>query len=118
MVELAQLAGDRWVDNDFARGRCRHVLLEACRAAGFEPPFQVETHDYSTAIAFVDAGIGLTVVPGLGAARLPAGVVAVPVTCPTPVRSIYALVQASVERNPPVQTALAVLARCAANARG
>lgn len=114
VVELAQLATERWVDNDFARGRCRNVLVEACRAAGFVPPFHVEAHDYPTAIAFVDAGIGLTVVPGLGATRLPPGVVAVPVTCPTPVRSIYALVQTSMEDAPPVRRALAVLAECAA----
>jgi DNA-binding transcriptional LysR family regulator len=116
VVELAQLAGDRWVDNDFARGRCRNVLIEACRAAGFTPPFHVEAHDYATAIAFVNAGIGSTVVPELGATRLPPGVVAVSLTCPTPVRSIYALVQTSVEATSPVRTALAVLAKCAASA--
>ena len=105
----AELAGERWVDNDFARGRCRRNLIEACRAAGFSPPFHVEAHDYPTAIAFVDAGIGLTVLPRLGAANLPAGVVAVPVTGPTPLRSIYALVQTSVEATPPVRRVVQIL---------
>jgi DNA-binding transcriptional LysR family regulator len=112
-IELAQLAADRWVDNDIARGWCRRNLLQACQAAGFSPPFQVEAHDYPTAIAFVDAGIGLTVLPRLAARHLPAGVVAVPVTAPTPQRSIYALVRTSVEATAPVRTALAVLDRCA-----
>ena len=67
-LDLAELAGERWVDNDFARGWCRRNLIEACHAAGFSPPFHVEAHDYPTAIAFVAAGIGVTVLPRLGAA--------------------------------------------------
>lgn len=114
VVELAQLAGDRWIDNDVARGRCRRSLIEACQAAGFTPRFHVEAHDYPTAIAFADAGIGLTVLPRLGARNLPAGVVAVSVICPTPQRSIYALVQSSIEDTPPARTVLEVLTRCAA----
>jgi DNA-binding transcriptional LysR family regulator len=112
-VELVQLAGERWVDNDIARGWCRRNLLRACQAAGFSPPFHVEAHDYPTAIAFVDAGIGLTVLPRLAAGNLPAGLVAVPVTGPTPQRSIYALVQASVETTAPARAVVALLARCA-----
>lgn len=108
-IALSELAERRWVDNDFARGWCRRNLLEAAHAAGFSPPFHVEAHDYPTAIAFVRAGIGLTVLPELGARRLPEGVVAVPVVSPTPVRSIYALVQSSVEDTPPVQATLAAL---------
>lgn len=110
-LDLADLAGDRWVDNDFARGWCRRNLIEACRAAGFSPPFHVEAHDYPTAVAFVAAGIGLTVLPRLGARQLPPGVVAVPVTSPTPVRSIYALAREGVADTPAVRTVLGVLDR-------
>lgn len=113
-VALADLVEDRWVDNDFAQGWCRRNLLEACRAAGFHPPFHVEAHDYPTAIAFVDAGVGITVLPRLAARQLPPGVVAVPVALPTPVRSIYALVQTSVEKTPPVRIALGILLDSAA----
>jgi DNA-binding transcriptional LysR family regulator len=112
-VGLPELAGERWVDNDFARGRCRANLIDACRAAGFSPPFHVEAHDYPTALAFVDAGIGITVLPRLGAGNLPAGVAAVPVTCPTPQRSIYAVVQSSVAASPAARAALLMLVRCA-----
>jgi DNA-binding transcriptional LysR family regulator len=115
-IGLVELAGERWVDNDFARGRCRANLIEACRAAGFSPPFHVEAHDYRTAIAFVDAGIGITVLPRLGAANLPPGVAVVPVTGPTPQRSIYALVQASSATMPAARAALDVLVRCAHHA--
>ena len=115
-VELARLAGERWIDNDFARGWCRENLIDACRAAGFSPPFRIEAHDYPTALAFVEAGIGITVLPRLGAATLPGGLVAVPVTAPAVRRSIYAVVQTSVEETPPAQCVLEELRRCARSA--
>jgi DNA-binding transcriptional LysR family regulator len=92
-------------------------LVEACHAAGFTPPFHVEAHDYPTAIAFVDAGIGITVLPGLAARNLPAGVVTVPVVGPTPRRSIYALVQTSIEDTPPARAVLKSLAGACVSAR-
>ena len=109
-IELVELAGDRWVDNDFAHGWCRQVLLVACTAAGFSPPFHVEAHDLPTATAFVGAGVGITVLPRLGAQQLPPGTVAVPVVRPTPVRSIFAVVRDAVAQTPPARAALAALA--------
>jgi DNA-binding transcriptional LysR family regulator len=111
-VELSRLEQERWIDNDVNHGWCRRNLLEACRAAGFRPSFRVEAHDYQSAIAFVEAGIGITVLPRLGAIRLPAGVTTVPVTGPTPLRSIFALVQTAAESAPHVRRALEVLRAC------
>ena len=116
-IELAELAGERWVDNDFARGWCRRNLVEACTAAGFRPPFHVEAHDYPTALAFVAAGIGITVLPELGAAHLPAGTRAVPVVRPVPVRSILAVVRDSVAHTPPVAATLEELRAVARSGR-
>ncbi|HYY10805.1 MAG TPA: LysR family transcriptional regulator [Kineosporiaceae bacterium] len=113
VVELARLQTERWIDNDVFRGWCRRNLLDACRAAGFSPPFHVETHDYRTAIAFVAAGIGITVLPRLGAADLPDGVVAVPLAGPTPERSIHAVVRERLEDAVAVRTAVAALQECA-----
>ncbi|CAM3502143.1 LysR family transcriptional regulator [Isoptericola cucumis] len=113
-IELVELVGERWIDNDFARGWCRRNLLEACRAAGFAPSFAVEAHDYQTAVSFVGAGIGITVLPALGTAHPVPGTVAVPVVRPVPVRSIYALVQDAVADTPPVVTALEALRAVAA----
>jgi DNA-binding transcriptional LysR family regulator len=112
-VELGALSTEDWVDNDSARGWCRQNLIEACHAAGFAPPFRVEAHDYRTAIAFVDAGIGITVLPRLAARGLPDGVVTIPVTTPTPRRVIYAVVQTAVEDTPPARLVLATLRACA-----
>lgn len=100
-VPLRELADEQWVDNDFSRGACRQVVLEACSSAGFSPSFRVETHDYPTAISFVSAGIGITVLPRLGiATMLPDGLVALPVVDPTPVRHVAVRVRESLREHP------------------
>jgi len=105
-IELTELLDERWVDNDFARGWCRRNLVEACTAAGFSPPFHVEAHDYPTAIAFVGAGVGVTVLPELGAAHLPPCLVAVRVVRPAPVRSIHVVLRDAVAGTPPGRAVL------------
>lgn len=117
-IDLVELADERWVDNDFARGWCRRTLLDACTAAGFAPTFHVEAHDYPTAVAFVAAGIGVTVLPALGAAHLPPGLVARRVVRPRPVRSIHAVVRDAVASAPPVRAALDALRTAAGPASG
>ena len=87
-VLLRELADEVWIDNDIARGPCRAALLRACTAAGFSPCFGVETHDYLTAINFVAAGVGLTVVPALALVDVPDSVRVVPIAEPTPRRAI------------------------------
>lgn len=108
-VALGELATERWVDNDFNRGFCRQVILDSCTEAGFTPDFRIETHDYPTAISFVAAGVGVTVLPSLGASHLPRGVVAVPLVSPTPVRHVYVAVKAAVEHHPAAQRAVDLL---------
>jgi DNA-binding transcriptional LysR family regulator len=108
-VALGELATERWVDNDFNRGFCRQVILDACTEAGFTPDFRIETHDYPTAISFVAAGVGVTVLPSLGAAQLPVGVVAIPLVSPTPVRHVYVAVKASIEHHPAARRAVDLL---------
>ncbi|GAA4720247.1 LysR family transcriptional regulator [Isoptericola chiayiensis] len=116
-VELADLEPERWIDNDFARGWCRRNLLEACTAAGFSPAFAVEAHDYPTAIALVRAGVGITVLPALGATHLPPGTVAVPVERPEPVRSIFVVTRDAAARTPAARAAVATLVQIADRAR-
>jgi DNA-binding transcriptional LysR family regulator len=108
-VPLAELAGRRWIDNDLNDGSCRQVVLGACAEAGFTPSFSVETHDYQTAIPFVATGIGITVIPRLGAGDLPAGLTAVSVVAPTPVRRISVAVKKSMAQNPAANRAVQVL---------
>jgi DNA-binding transcriptional LysR family regulator len=113
-VPLAELRDELWVDNDFSRGVCRQVVLDACAAAGFAPAFRIETHDYPSAIAFVAEGVGITVLPRLGAAPLPAGVRAVPVVDPVPYRRVVLRTRDAVCGHPAVQRATALLRERAA----
>lgn len=100
-IPLRELADEPWVDNDFSRGPCRQVVLDACMSVGFSPAFRIETHDYPTAISFVAAGVGVTVLPRLGVgALLPPGLVAVPVVDPVPIRHIAVRVRTSLRDSP------------------
>jgi DNA-binding transcriptional LysR family regulator len=113
-VELSELADDPWVDNEFPPGMCRAIMMDAFAAAGFVPNFVVESDDYPTAQGFVAAGLGVTMVPGLGLGSVHPGVVVRPVTNPVPVRSIYAAVADGVAGQPVVQGMVAALQAAAA----
>lgn len=99
-VTLRDLADEPWVDNDFSRGPCRQIVIDACAAVGFAPDFHVETHDYPTAISFVAAGVGISVLPRLGLGVLPSELTAVPVVDPTPVRRISVRIRSALRNNP------------------
>lgn len=114
-IELAELALDRWVEGDVPTGWCRRNLVETCAAAGFVPPFHVQANDAPTAVAFVGAGMGITVLPALAARHLPADVRSVPIVRPRPERSIYAVVRTAVASTPPARLVLAELASLAAS---
>ncbi|MEU2155273.1 LysR substrate-binding domain-containing protein [Streptomyces sp. NPDC019396] len=47
----------------------RELTVAACRAAGFEPTFTVEGGEMDAVLGFVRAGLGVTVVPRMVAAR-------------------------------------------------
>jgi len=108
-VPLAELATERWIDNDLVNGACRQVLLAACAEAGFAPDFAVETHDYRTAIPFVVTGIGITVIPELGIVDLPPALTAIPIVSPTPVRHISVAVKQSIADHPAARRAVELL---------
>src|SRR5690606_3406516 len=90
-LNLAELREDRWISNDPLRDIHTKLVNEACEAAGFRPRYAVQAQDHHTAIAFVAAGVGVTVLPGLASHVHPARAVVVPITPPTPVRHISVL---------------------------
>jgi DNA-binding transcriptional LysR family regulator len=92
-VSLSQLVGDTWIRNDLPRTLCSRILSGACEAAGFQPRYAVQAQDHYTAIAFVKAGVGITVLPQLAAHVIPQEVRVLPLTAPRPVRHIAALVR-------------------------
>jgi DNA-binding transcriptional LysR family regulator len=57
---------------------CHTVTLHVCRAAGFTPRTRHQADDFSTVLALVAAGQGVSLVPQLAAAQPPAGVRLIP----------------------------------------
>ncbi|MFD6450899.1 MULTISPECIES: LysR family transcriptional regulator [unclassified Nocardia] len=108
-VDVAELERYRWIDNDTSHGPCRQAMLNACAAAGFTPRFVVETTDYPSALRFVARGVGITVVPRLGATDLPPGSRALELTNPTPRRTICAHIKDSESCNPVVTRTMELL---------
>lgn len=112
-VSMAELADEPWVDNDLPSAPCRQIQLAACAAAGYAPRFAVETHDFSTALAFVRHGLGITVLPRLACRDLPDELVAVPLMDPRPARTIQVLIKDSTAGTPPIRRAVDLLRECA-----
>jgi len=72
----------------FYKGRARDTVLTACRSAGFEPRIACETGELETVRALVAAGLGLAIIPQLGALNLPDELVGVPLRDPKIEREI------------------------------
>lgn len=64
------------------RDGARQLTLDACRRAGFEPRIACECTEKETAIALVQAGLGVMLLPQLAAALPREGLVAIPISEP------------------------------------
>lgn len=117
MLDLTELADQPWVDTEWPHGVCRQVLLDACTKAGFSPHFVVESDDYPTALGFVEAGLGVTLVPKIALRRAQPGIAVRKLRGPTPVRSIYAVVRDAAYAQPAVRRLLDALHAAAGDGR-
>ena len=63
-VALAGLAAARWVATPPGTA-CRAMVDDACRVAGFVPDTPYHANDFTVLAAFVAAGLGVAMVPGL-----------------------------------------------------
>lgn len=117
-VALPELAAEPWVDNDSSGGWCRQVVIDACASVGFQPSFRLQTLDYSVALGLVAVGLGVSVLPSLGANSLPEGVVTRPVVGPAPRRRIGAVVMKGSAEMPAVARLLGLARGVAAQQSG
>ena len=94
-VTLAELEGETWISSDLPSGIGSKILTAACESAGFQPRFAVQAQDHYTGIAFVRAGVGITVIPRLAAGAIPpeAEVRVLDIAAPQPIRHIAAVVR-------------------------
>ncbi|TGA96621.1 LysR substrate-binding domain-containing protein [Streptomyces sp. MZ04] len=80
-VRVADLEGQRLVM--FRHGYdLRELTVAACRAAGFEPDFAVEGGEMDAVLGFVQAGLGVAVVPRMVAERAGRGLRMAPLARP------------------------------------
>ncbi len=108
-IALTDLRGETWVSNDYPRSVGHRLVVAACSAAGFRPRFTVQAQDHYTAMSFVAAGVGVSVLPGLAAVTLPASVTRVVLSAPAPVRHLAAVVHDPGSPNPAADRAVELL---------
>lgn len=114
VLDLADLADEPWVGNEWPAGPCLDVVLDACAAAGFSPDFVVDSEDYATAQGFVAAGLGISLMPRIGLGNRHPGVVVRKVRKPEPIRGIYAAVRETSLPQPALRGLLDALREAAA----
>jgi DNA-binding transcriptional LysR family regulator len=108
-VSLVDLRGQTWVSNDLIGSLGHRIVVSTCAAAGFTPRFAVQAQEHHSAIQFVAAGVGISVMPRLAARALPREVTRLRITEPTPVRHISALVRETGRPNPAAEHLLDML---------
>ena len=108
-VPMLALAGQPLIDNDNNGNTCTMIIANACRAAGFSPRYVARSEDHHTALAFVAAGVGATILPALAVPESMPGVDSRELVNPGPRRRIVVHVRDAVACTPPVVRALALL---------
>jgi DNA-binding transcriptional LysR family regulator len=109
VIDLADLADEPWVGNEWPTGPCLRIVLDACGAAGFTPDFVVESEDCTTAQGFVAAGLGISLMPVMGIRTRHPDVAVRRVRSPEPVRSVHAAVRRSHTAGPALRAMLEAL---------
>lgn len=108
-VRLVDLESEPWIDNDDERGPCREIVVAACAGVGFAPQFRLRAPDYASAFDYVEHGVGITVLPRLGAIDLPSRVVMIPIADEAAKRRIMLRVKRSMRTHPAVRRAVEML---------
>jgi len=86
---LADLADETWIGGQ-AGSVWFGIVRDACRAAGFEPRTALASDDYRAVQAFVAAGLGVSVIPGLAVVNPTPGIEVRVLRTASPVRRISA----------------------------
>lgn len=108
-IAAADLGEDPWLHEYVGDGEAARIVEDIWRAAGIAPGTIIQSADHHGTIAFVAAGVGVSVMPTLAATELPPSVVAVPLVRPDAERIIVAHVRSAVRQRPIVLRALELL---------
>ncbi|MEV6495315.1 LysR family transcriptional regulator, partial [Actinoplanes sp. NPDC051633] len=99
---LHDLAGEVWVGGH-SGSAWFSIVRHSCRAAGFEPRTSLASDDYRAVQAFVAAGLGVAVIPGLAVATTVPGVEVRRLRGPAPVRRISVVHQGGRAASGPIR---------------
>ena len=88
-VALAALAEARWVATPPGTA-CRAIVDRACGEAGFEPQVPYHANEFGVLAAYVEAGLGVAMIPEIALDAFGPGVVVPPVADVPVRRRIYA----------------------------
>ncbi|MEU4420883.1 LysR family transcriptional regulator [Actinoplanes sp. NPDC024001] len=116
-VELTDLAEEAWVGGR-PGSAWFSIVRHACRAVGFDPRVSLTSDDYRAVQAFVAAGLGVAVIPGLAVARAPAGVEVRQLRVAAPVRRIAVAYPDSAYQPPVVHEMITILESVTRRLRG
>jgi DNA-binding transcriptional LysR family regulator len=107
-VALSDLADEDWI-NSCPGTSCDQVVLNACRAAGFDPRVVIQSDENDQMQACVAGGLGVALWPQLALAHVRPGVVVKPVSGPQVERRVHAATLAGAYRAPATDAMLAIL---------
>jgi DNA-binding transcriptional LysR family regulator len=107
-VRLSRLAGEYWCGTR-EHTRFGDLLVNACRAAGFEPDIRHRANDVALLTELVAAGHGVALLPALGRPELHPGVAILPLAGTRIDRRIFAAVRRGSVDRPTFAATLAAL---------
>jgi DNA-binding transcriptional LysR family regulator len=114
-LRLTDLAEETWIGGSAASAWFR-ILRRSCREAGFEPRVALTSDDYIGLQAFVAAGLGVAVVPGLAATPAGPRVEVRELRAPTPVRRVWVARVDDAYPSPAAQTMIDTLTKTGSGA--
>lgn len=88
---------------------CRQWLMRMYDGTGRQPLIAHQSVEFDSHVAMVRAGLGIALIPRLGRAPLPSGVVAIAAVDPVPTRTISAVYRRSMTSHPAVRVLLEAL---------
>ncbi|MDS2174315.1 LysR family transcriptional regulator [Nesterenkonia sp. CL21] len=114
VIPLQELQDEPWIDHDIYDSPTGRIISTACRAAGFAPGYVARLDDHHAALALVEAGIGLTVLPRLALTGVEERLPVRGLTAPEVRRRIVVHVRRAPQPRPVVQRALQTLMQLSA----
>jgi DNA-binding transcriptional LysR family regulator len=97
-----QLRDETWVATASPACDSRAVVTAACAKVGVDPRFGIVADEFSTAMGFVSAELGVAMVPLLGLSSVPDNVRVRRIRGTEPVRRVYAVTRAASAAQPTV----------------